>query len=123
MAGFDYSNKQDDHDAQIFAGHPAWIIFLQQYFPATEDERPEYLTTMQVLDRLNSMVDDSTLTEADLFSSMQRAGFKPLTPAPAGLFLWMIKSTPLKMIAGPLTEEVGVRTLPEDGEDKEPPGS
>ncbi len=78
--------------------HPAWLNFINTYFPADEHERPDYLTTSQVLDRLNTIVSDAYYTEKDLFANLQHAGFKQLLPPPSGVFVWMMKETPRKMI-------------------------
>lgn len=78
--------------------HPAWPTFVQNHFPADKFEEPELLTTQEILDRLNSIIRSEFYSEEDLFKVLQNNKFRQLTPAPVGLYLWMVKTTPLKMI-------------------------
>lgn len=70
--------------------HLAWPEFIANFAPATEKDEPEYLTTTNVLDRLNDIIYDEFYTEQKLFHCLKAAGFKQLAPSPASLFLWMI---------------------------------
>jgi hypothetical protein len=78
--------------------HPAWTTFIEAYHPATEHEQPEYLTTVQVMDRLNSIIDYEFPNQAELVAELRKAGFKYLLPPPGGVFLWMVKDTRMKMV-------------------------
>jgi hypothetical protein len=78
--------------------HPAWPTFKENYFPAEEHERPEFLTTAELLEILNSIADSYRYSEKSLYNELKNAGFKMLTPAPAGMFVWMVKNTPNKML-------------------------
>jgi hypothetical protein len=78
--------------------HRGWDTFLKTCFPAEKEEDPEYLTTMDILERLNFICDDPDYSETWLFEKLQASGFKFLTPPPGGLYVWMVKSTPHKMI-------------------------
>lgn len=85
--------------------HPAWESFLEYNFPATKFEDPEYLTTGEVMQRLEEIakgpyfMGSKIYQEDQLLEWLGESGFKQLTPAPAGLYLWMIKSTPRMMIS------------------------
>lgn len=78
--------------SEIKSYHPAWEFFLQDHKPALQTEEHELLTTGQILDRLNLIIDHELTTEHELFLNLKEACFNTFKPAPAGLCLWMVKS-------------------------------
>lgn len=87
------SKKNEDQDPdQDRKDHPAWSRFVQCYAPGTErTEGVEYLTTLQVMDRLNAIIDYEYYTEEKLVEKLTGSNFRVLLPLPNGLHLWMIR--------------------------------
>lgn len=96
---FEWDVKKKGDEEKSTWNHPAWLTFLQNYFPATKEEDPEYLTTQDIMDRLNGISLDDRFPQDILYQRLTEAGFKQLLPAPEGLFVWMVKGTPLQMIS------------------------
>lgn len=71
--------------------HPAWETFKATYEPAEPGETTEYLTTLDVIERMNSIIDVGSYSEKETFERMKAAGFTHLSPPPAGVFYWMVK--------------------------------
>lgn len=81
--GFQVPSK-DLKDKQVIP-HPGWPLFCQQFSAAATDKEPVMLSTPQVLERLNSIVESISM-ETEIFQAMSANNFQCETLSDGAIF-------------------------------------
>jgi hypothetical protein len=81
--GFQVPSK-DLKEKQIVP-HPGWQLFCQQFSATPTSKEPVMLSTPQVLERLNAIVESGTM-ETEIFQAMNANNFQYETLSDSALF-------------------------------------
>lgn len=77
---------------EVSPAHPAWPTWLQTNQPAPKSaDGVEYLSTAQVLERLNNIMAYDYCEEKDVFDLLLANEFEVLKPVIDGVHLWIVK--------------------------------